>query len=113
MREHGEKLYDLYYFNTPECVDDAHINYDESIRDLSVYDYAQTERKQIYDLIKYLQGINITPIPDGKTEIIYAYGKYDIICTNDGRRGLSLEMNCWLIQSTAKNVDSLPCSSRK
>lgn len=75
---HGEKLYDLYYFNNPECEDDAHIDYDESVRDLSVYDYAQAERKQIYDLIKHLQGIDITPIPDGKTGIIFAYGKYDI-----------------------------------
>ena len=78
FEEYGEKLFDLYYFNTPKCDDDAHIDYDESIRDLSVYDYAQAERKQLYDFIKYLQRIDITPIPDGKTGIIYAFNKYDM-----------------------------------
>lgn len=69
FEEYGEKLFYLYYFNTPKCDDDAHIDYDESIRDLSVYDYAQAKRKQLYDYIKYLQGIDITPISDGKTGI--------------------------------------------
>ena len=78
FEELGEILYDLYYFNTPECADDTHIDYDESVRDLSVYDYAQAKRKQLYDLIKYLQKLDVTPIPDGKTGIIYAYAKYDI-----------------------------------
>lgn len=78
FEEYGEKLYDLYYFNNPECEEDAHLNYDESVRDLSVYDYAQAKRKQLYDFIKYLQDIEITPISNGKTGIIYAYSKYDI-----------------------------------
>ena len=85
FEEYGEKLFDLYYFNTPKCDDDAHIDYDESIRDLSVYDYAQAERKQLYDFIKYLQGIDITPIPDGKTGIIYAFSKYDMDIFNRWR----------------------------
>lgn len=75
---YGEKLYDLYYFNSPTCEDDRHIDYDESVRDLSVYDYAQAERKELYDLIKYLRDIDITGCSFGKTGIIYAYAKYDI-----------------------------------
>lgn len=75
---YGERLFDIYMLNTPDCEDDAHLDYDESVRDLSVYDYAQAERKRLYDLIKHLQETDITPIPDGKTGIIYAYSKYDI-----------------------------------
>lgn len=75
---YGERLYELYWFNTPEYVAEANIDSDESVHDLSVYDYAQAERKKIYDLIKHLQKIDITPIPDGRTGIIYAYGKYDV-----------------------------------
>lgn len=74
---YGVKLYDLYYFNTPTCDDDRHIDYDESVRNLSVYDYAQAERKQIYDLIKYLKDLDISECSAGMTGIIYAYSKYD------------------------------------
>ena len=76
--ECGEKIYDIYSRNNIECEDDLHIEYDESIRDLSVFDYAQAERKQIYDLIKYLKDIDITECSNGKTGIIYAYSKYDM-----------------------------------
>ena len=78
FEEYGEKIYDLYYRNTPTNYDDLHIDYDESVRDLSVYDYAQAERKQLYDFIKYLRDIDITECSTGKTGIIYAFGKYDI-----------------------------------
>ena len=78
FEEYGEKIYDLYYRNTPTNYDDLHIDYDESFRDLSVYDYAQAERKQLYDFIKYLRDIDITECSTGKTGIIYAFGKYDI-----------------------------------
>lgn len=78
FEEYGEKLYDLYCSNNSECDNNAHIDSDESVRNLSVYDYAEAKRKQLYDFIKYLQGLDITPIPEGKTGIIYAYSKYDI-----------------------------------
>lgn len=77
FEEYGEKLYDLYYFNSPTCEDDRHIDYDESVRDLSVYDYAQAERKAIYDFIKYLKTLDITECSFEKTGIIYVFGKYD------------------------------------
>ena len=77
FEEYGEKLYDLYYRNTPANYDDLHIDYDESVRNLPVYDYAQAERKQIYDLIKYLKEIEISECSVGMTGIIYAYSKYD------------------------------------
>ena len=75
--EYGEKLYDLYYYNTPTGYDDRHIDYDESVRDLSVYDYAQATRKEIYDFIKYLKSVDITECSRWKTGIIYAFRKYD------------------------------------
>lgn len=78
FEEYGEKIYDLYYRNNPTNYDDLHIDYDESVRDLSVYDYAQAERKQLYDFIKHLRDIDITKCSNGKTGIIYAFGKYDI-----------------------------------
>lgn len=102
FEEYGEKLFDLYYFNTPKCDDDAHIDYDESVRDLSVYDYAQAERKQLYDFIKYLQEIDIKPIPDGKTGIIYAFNKYDMDIFNRWRVRL-LFMNELLV-----DIDNCP-----
>ena len=74
---YGEKLYDLYCRNSPTSEDDRHIDYDESVRNLPVYDYAQAERKQIYDLIKYLKEIDISECSVGMTGIIYAYSKYD------------------------------------
>lgn len=77
FEEYGEDLYNLYYRNNPNSVDDLHIDYDESVRDLSVFDYAQAERKKIYDLIKYLKDIEITECSTGKTGIVYAYSKYD------------------------------------
>ena len=78
FEEYGEKLYDLYYRNNPTNYDDLHIDYDESVRDLSVYDYAQAERKQLYDFIKYLRDTDITGCSNGKTGIIYAFGKFDV-----------------------------------
>ena len=104
FEKYGERLYDLYYFNNPECEDDAHIDYDEGVRDLSVYDYAQAERKRLYDLIKHLQGIDITSIPDGKIGIIYAYGKYDI----DIRR----RWQARLIFKDELLADSVNCKNR-
>lgn len=77
FEEYGEKLCDLYFRNTPTNYDDLHIDYDESVRDLSVYDYAQAERKQLYDFIKYLRDMDITGCSNGKTGIIYAFAKYD------------------------------------
>ena len=77
FEEYGEKLYDLYYFNSPTCEDDRHIDYDESVRDLSVYDYAQAERKAIYDFIKYLKTLDITEcsfemLPEGsRPEVLF------------------------------------------
>ena len=77
FEEYCEKVFDLYYRNNPDCYDDMHIDYDPVVRDLSVYDYAQAERKQLYDFIKYLQSVDITECSLGKTGIIYAFGKYN------------------------------------
>ena len=78
FEEYGEKLSALYNLNNPECIDNTHIDSDESVINLSVYEYAQNERMQINDFITYLRGIDTTPVPNGKTGIIYAFSKYDI-----------------------------------
>ena len=77
LEDYCEKISDLYFRNNPECYDDLHIEYDPAVRDLSVYDYAQAQRKELYDFIKYLQSIDITECSLGKTGIIYAFSKYD------------------------------------
>lgn len=77
FEEFGDKLFDLYYFNSPTCEDDRHIDYDESVRDLSVYDYAQARRKELYDYIRYLKDLEIKEIPGGKTGVIYAFKKFE------------------------------------
>ena len=77
FRTYGEKLWDLYYRNNLTCEDDRYFDYNESVRNIPVFDYAQAERKQIYDYIKYLQDLDISDCSAGMTGIIYAYSKYD------------------------------------
>lgn len=77
FEEYGEKIFDLYYHNTPNCYDDSHIEYDSVVRELSVYEYAQAVRKELYDFIAYLKEVDVTGCSLGKTGIIYAFGKYN------------------------------------
>lgn len=77
---YSEKLYDLYYFNNPTNYDDEHIQYDETVRELTVFEFAQAKRKELFDYIRYLKDIEIKEIPNGKTGVIYAYGAFERCC---------------------------------
>lgn len=76
FEEYGITLFDLYYFNNPTGYDDAHIEYDETVRELTVMEYAQAKRKEIYDYIRYFKDLEIKDIPGGKTGVIYAFKKF-------------------------------------
>jgi len=73
----GDKLYDLYYRNTPIEYHDEHIEYDETVRELTVIEYAQAKRKELYDYIRYLKSIEADESPNLKTGVIYAFGEYE------------------------------------
>ena len=75
--DYGVKLYDLYYFNTPLDYDDADIEYDETVRELTVMEYAQAKRKEIYDYIRYLKDLEIKEIPGGRTGVIYVIKTFE------------------------------------
>ena len=77
FEEFGDKLFDLYYFNTPTDYHDEHIEYDETVRELTVMEYAQARRKELYDYIRYLKDLEIKEIPGGKTGVIYAFKKFE------------------------------------
>ena len=109
FEEYGEKLYDLYYFNSPTCEDDRHIDYDESVRDLSVYDYAQAERKAIYDFIKYLKTKTKRAIEKRRVLFMSLASTIKTI-VKGGRQGCYSKRNCYLILKTAKTT-ALPASS--
>lgn len=73
----GEKLYDLYFYNNPTDYYDEYIAYDEAVRELTVFEYAQAKRKELYDYIRYLKDLKIKEIPGGKTGVIYAFKKFE------------------------------------
>ena len=77
FEEYGTTLFDFYYFNNPTGYDDAHIEYDETVRELTVMEYAQARRKEIYDYIRYLKDQEIKEIPGGKTGVIYAFKRFE------------------------------------
>lgn len=77
FEEYGTTLFELYYFNNPTGYDDAHIEYDETVRELTVMEYAQAKRKEIYDYIRYLKDLEINDIPGGKTGVIYAFKRFE------------------------------------
>lgn len=77
FEEYGEKLYDLYYFNNPTDYYDEHIQYDEAVKELTVFEYAQAKRKELYDYIRYLKDIEIKESPNLKTGVIYAFGEFE------------------------------------
>ena len=77
FEEFGDKLFDLYYFNTPTDYHDEHIEYDETVRELTVMEYAQARRKELYDYIRYLKDLKIKEIPGGKTGVIYAFKRFE------------------------------------
>lgn len=77
FEEFGDKLFDLYFFNTPTDYHDEHIEYDETVRELTVMEYAQARRKELYDYIRYLKDLEIKEIPGGKTGVIYAFKKFE------------------------------------
>lgn len=77
FEEYGVKLYDLYYYNTPTGYDDADIEYDETVRELTVMEYAQAKRKEIYDYIRYLKDLEIKEIPGGRTGVIYVIKTFE------------------------------------
>ncbi len=80
FEEYGARLFDLYYFNNPTGYHDEHIQYDEAVRELTVFEYAQAERKELYDYIRYLQKIEIKESPNMKTGVIYAFGDFEKDC---------------------------------
>lgn len=77
FEEYGEKLFDLYYFNNPTDYHDEHIEYDETVRELTVFEYAQAKRKEIYNYIRYLNNLEIEEIPGGKTGVIYVIKTFE------------------------------------
>ena len=78
--EFGEKLFDLYYDNTPNSYYDEYIEYDDTVRELTVMEYAQAKRKEIYDYIRFLKEVDTEDSPTMKTGIIYAFAKYEEGC---------------------------------
>ena len=78
FEEYGEKLFDLYWFNNPTDYYDEHIDYDETVRELTVFEYAQAHRKELYDYFKFLKSVDVKDSPNLKTCIIYAFGKYEM-----------------------------------
>lgn len=77
FEEFGDKLFDLYYFNNPTNYDDLHIEYDETVRELTVMEFAQAKRKELYDYIRYLKDLEIKEIPGGKTGVIYVFKRFE------------------------------------
>jgi len=78
FEEYGAKLFDLYWFNNPTDYNDEHIDYDETVRELTVFEYAQAKRKELYDYFKFLKSVDVKESPNLKTCIIYAFGKYEM-----------------------------------
>ena len=78
FEEYGAKLFDLYWFNNPTDYNDEHIDYDETVRELTVFEYAQAKRKELYDYFKFLKSVDVKESPNLKTCIIYAFGKYEL-----------------------------------
>ncbi len=78
FEEYSAKLFDLYWFNNPTDYNDEHIDYDETVRELTVFEYAQAERKELYDYFKFLKSVDVKESPNLKTCIIYAFGKYEM-----------------------------------
>lgn len=78
FEEYGAKLFNLYWFNNPTDYYDEHIDYDETVRELTVFEYAQAERKELYDYFKFLKSVDVKDSPNLKTCIIYAFGKYEM-----------------------------------
>ena len=78
FEEYGAKLFDLYWFNNPTDYYDEHIDSDETVRELTVFEYAQAHRKELYDYFKFLKSIDVKDSPNLKTCIIYAFGKYEM-----------------------------------
>ena len=78
FEEYGANLFDLYWFNNPTDYHDEHIQYDETVRELTVFEYAQAYRKELYDYFKFLKGVDVKDSPNLKTCIIYAFGKYEM-----------------------------------
>lgn len=77
FEEYGEKLYDLYYYNNPIGYNDSYIRYDDAVRELTVFEYAQAKRKELYDYIRYLQDLEINESTNLKTGVIYAFGEFE------------------------------------
>lgn len=78
FEEYGAKLFDLYWSNNPTDYYDEHIDYDETVRELTVFEYAQANRKELYDYFKFLKSVDVKDNPNLKTCIIYAFGKYEM-----------------------------------
>ena len=78
FEEYGAKLFDLYWSNNPTNYYDEHIDYDETVRELTVFEYAQANRKELYDYFKFLKSVDVKDNPNLKTCIIYAFGKSEM-----------------------------------
>ncbi len=71
FEQYSEKLFDLYFYNNTTDYYDEQIDYDETVRELTVFEYAQARRKELYDFFKFLKNVDVKESPNLKTCIIY------------------------------------------